>query len=123
MESIDNSQEIEDKWMDLFNNIKPLNIPLIEINKEKFYQKHYPRYYPNQKKQWRQDNRDKYLISKKRSSIKDRNRHPQHYRIRGMTYRKYGSLPKGWEYHHFTEPYHVDLWIGVHKSEHKKIFK
>jgi len=36
---------------------------------------------------------------------------------------KYGKLPNGFQYHHFTSPYDIDIWIGVDRSEHKEIEK
>lgn len=41
-------------------------------------------------------------------------------RIRQQTRRKYGKLPKGFEYHHI-EPYKIDVWLGVYSNEHQKI--
>ena len=70
-------------------------------------------------KRWRKRNPTLWL----KYQTKDRTKHLEHYKIRSHTYVKYGRLPKGWEYHHITKPYEVDLWLGVHYSEHKQIDK
>ena len=43
-------------------------------------------------------------------------------KIRNRTRYKYGKLPKGFEYHH-PKPYNVDVWLGVHYTEHQQIEK
>lgn len=40
--------------------------------------------------------------------------------VRNNTYNRYGKLPEGFVYHHIP-PYRVDVWLAVHKSEHKNI--
>lgn len=42
----------------------------------------------------------------------------QRHLIRKLTYSKYGKLPCGFNYHHTTEPYNVDEWIGIDPLEH-----
>ena len=41
-------------------------------------------------------------------------------KIRLKTYKKYGRLPYGYEYHHTTEPYNADEWLGIARLEHYK---
>ena len=40
--------------------------------------------------------------------------------IRHKTRSKYGKLPLGFVYHHTTEPYEIDAWIGVGVKDHYK---
>ena len=47
-------------------------------------------------------------LSKEKESIRIKTRH------------KYGKLPKGYQYHHTTIPYDIDIWIGILKEEHYK---
>ncbi len=71
----------------------------------------------NQKeKKYRKDNK-----SKIKGWIKNHLNNPkmkQKDLVRKLTYYKYGKLPKGFQYHHTTEPYKVDEWIGIDTNEH-----
>ena len=37
-----------------------------------------------------------------------------------QTRRKYGKLPKDFEYHHI-KPYKVNVWLGVYSDEHQSL--
>ena len=63
----------------------------------------------------------KYPDKVKKDKKMDRINNKQHYQIRYKTKKKYGKLPNGMEFHHLTEPYHTDIWIGVYSDEHRKI--
>lgn len=68
-------------------------------------------------KQYKSKNRERLREGK----MEERKRHREKYRIRGKTYRTYGRLPQGFEYHHTTKPYKFDVWIGVTIDEHRGI--
>ncbi len=70
-------------------------------------------------KEYYKKNTDKML----RFAKEDKTKHKEHYKIRSKTHYKYGKLPNGWQYHHYTEPYDVDNWIGVYCKEHRMIEK
>jgi len=96
------------------------------INNQERYKERRRIYYQNNKerhiqkcKEWRSNNSKKC----KEFHLKDYTKHKYHFYIRQQTYRKYGKLPVGWQYHHYTIPYHEDYWIGVHYTEHKQIDK
>ena len=93
---------------------------------KEYNKKHHKEYYQQNKqkiltsnKTWRKSNPKKMI----EYSMNNYRKYKEHWRIRVKTRRKYGMLPKEWEYHHFTEPYNKDLWIGVHYTEHKQIDK
>lgn len=73
------------------------------------------------KRDWRHKKTETYLNQKKRSNKQDRLKHKFEYNIRQLTYKKYGKLKEGLEYHHTTNPYDKDKFIIVSKAEHKKI--
>ena len=93
------------------------------LSKEEYKKQYHYDYYRENKerllkygKKWLKENKDKVKQYKKT----DKTNNKQHYQIRKKTYNKYGKLPKGMEYHHTTEPYHEDIWIGMIPEEHFK---
>jgi len=73
-------------------------------------------------REWRNLNRETYRRLQRKGGKKYYPKNKHKVFIRTYTLRKYGKLPKGWQYHHITNPYHIDYWLGVHKEEHKRIF-
>ena len=80
------------------------------------FKKNNPDYMEKYLKEWINKNPEK----NKAYHLKDKINNKAHHQIRKKTYMKYGKLPNGMEYHHSTEPYNTDVWIGVYPDEHKK---
>lgn len=72
---------------------------------------------------WRINHREKYLELKRRCNKIDKQRNKHHYQIRHLTYNKYGLLPKGYEYHHTTEPYETNNFDILLQEEHRELHK
>ncbi len=84
---------------------------------KEYYQKHKKEVYATVRK-WIRNNREQSRENEKRRYYKDKHK----CLVRVKTRQRYGKLPYGFVYHHTTEPYNINYWIGVHKSEHHSIF-
>ena len=74
-------------------------------------------------KKWRENNPDKWLEIQRKCSNRAWLKNKENQLVRAKTYRKYGKLPKGYEYHHTTIPYHIDKFVIVKIIGHHKIHK
>lgn len=74
-------------------------------------------------KKWRDNNPEKWLEIQRNNSKTNYKRHKENYLVRNQTKKKYGKLSKGYEYHHTTNPYHIDKFVVVEIADHHKIHK
>jgi len=89
-----------------------------KINKQhRDYYKRNPDKFKETRKKYAQNN--KKIINK--SSRKSHEKYKDKAKIRKLTRKRYGKLPKGKEYHHYTIPYHVDKWVIVSTKEHGEL--
>ncbi len=95
----------------------------IEYSKQ-YYQEHKQERLDYNKIYYKTDNG---LMVKKKAckqyykSHKDNPEYRHKRTVRRKTIRKYGKLPKGYEYHHYTNPYEIDKFVILKKEEHTKI--
>ena len=88
-----------------------------EINKEKMLE-HHKKYKKSKKgkesaKRWLQSEKGKEYRRKKDLNYRESESNRRKRKIRWQTLTKYGSLPKGYQYHHITDPYDVDEFVVI----------
>lgn len=106
-----NKEEIDRKKKIYYQKNKK---KVIKCHKE-YYQKNIER--ERKKGRERQRKNKPYFASYQRKYYK-LHKNKDKIMIRHETRYKYGKLPKGFVYHHTTEPYNRDIWIGVAQEEH-----
>ena len=92
----------------------------IRLTKHRKFQQRYRQTHKEEgklyQKKYREENKEKIRIYNK-------NRNKEKIKVRTKTYKKYGNLPQGMQYHHTTNPYHIDKWIILTIEEHCKIHR